>query len=207
MDKKYSLDPRSIRARQAFHQALIDLLKKKSFQKISVTDIARQAGLARHTFYNHYETKEDLLNSIIDSILNELFIYAAEQGIILDSTDVDPNVYQRIGVKFFQIWQENAEFVKALDSVDIDHLLIKRMKENFADYFNQHSRIRASTVGPALLQYLICFNAYASIGILNQWLEDGMRYPPEVMGEFLNHFIGVGQRVIAIEKFKDVIRY
>lgn len=206
MDKKYSNDPRSIRARQAFHQALIDLLKKKTFQKISVTDIARQAGLARHTFYNHYETKEELLNSIIDSILNELFVYAAELDITLGSTDVDPEVNQKIAVKFFQIWQENTEIVKILDSVDIDRLLIKRMKESFTNYFDQHSGARALTIEPALLQYLISFNAYAAIGILNQWLEDGMQYPPEVMGEFLHHFIGVGQRVIAIEKFKDVIR-
>lgn len=42
-------------------EALIILMKEKSFDKISVTDITQKAGVARLTFYRNYETKEDVL--------------------------------------------------------------------------------------------------------------------------------------------------
>lgn len=54
-----SNDPRAIRSRKAFQDAFIELLQAESYQKITVTDIAERAGFARHTFYNHYDTKED----------------------------------------------------------------------------------------------------------------------------------------------------
>ena len=72
MDTKISTDPRSVRARNALQEALKDLLMTKPLAKITITDIANQAGLARHTFYNHYDTKEELLDQLIDSILISL---------------------------------------------------------------------------------------------------------------------------------------
>lgn len=42
-------------------EALIILMKEKSFDKISVTDITKKAGVARLTFYRNYETKEEIL--------------------------------------------------------------------------------------------------------------------------------------------------
>ena len=42
--------------------ALISLLKKKSFEYVTVSEICEKAGVNRSTFYLHYETVDDLLN-------------------------------------------------------------------------------------------------------------------------------------------------
>lgn len=53
-------DPRVIRTRQSLQGALLELLKHKSFQAISVRDISEFANVNRATFYAHYLDKFDL---------------------------------------------------------------------------------------------------------------------------------------------------
>jgi len=55
------VDPRIKRTRQLLQQALMDLMREKSFQAITVQDIAERATVNRVTFYAHFEDKHMLL--------------------------------------------------------------------------------------------------------------------------------------------------
>src|SRR4030065_709381 len=55
------VDPRIKRTRQLLQQALMDLMREKSFQAIPVHDIAEGATVNRVTFYAHFEDKYALL--------------------------------------------------------------------------------------------------------------------------------------------------
>ena len=57
--------------------ALISLLKRNNIETISVRDICEEAGCSRNAFYLHYETKEDLYEAIITSIIDRL-VYAIQ---------------------------------------------------------------------------------------------------------------------------------
>lgn len=50
--------------------AFIELLNKKSFIKITINDICKQALIGRSTFYHHYVDKYELLDDTIDKIVN-----------------------------------------------------------------------------------------------------------------------------------------
>lgn len=55
--------------------ALISLLKKKSFEYITVSEICKTAGVNRSTFYLHYETLGDLLNETVRYLLDDFLSY------------------------------------------------------------------------------------------------------------------------------------
>jgi AcrR family transcriptional regulator len=55
------VDPRIRRTRQLLQQALTELSVEKSFQQITVQDIADRATVNRVTFYAHFEDKYALL--------------------------------------------------------------------------------------------------------------------------------------------------
>ena len=55
--------------------ALISLLKKKSFDYITVSEICETAGVNRSTFYLHYETVGDLLDETARYLLNDFLSY------------------------------------------------------------------------------------------------------------------------------------
>ena len=52
--------------------ALIQLLDKKELSDISVSELARRAGVSRTAFYSNYQTVDDVLTELIDQELEEL---------------------------------------------------------------------------------------------------------------------------------------
>lgn len=59
------VDPRVTRTRKLIRDALISLLLEKSFESISVQDIAERATVNRATFYAHFTDKFALLDALI----------------------------------------------------------------------------------------------------------------------------------------------
>ena len=55
--------------------ALIDLLKKKPFDYITVSDLCKKAEVNRSTFYLHYENMGDLLAETTRYVLDEFIAY------------------------------------------------------------------------------------------------------------------------------------
>ena len=197
-----SNDPRAVRSRQAFQDAFKELLQGKPLQKITVTDIAGKAGFARHTFYNHYETKEDILKHLIDDILDQFF-----SG--LDKWDffrAEPGEETEMYTSFFQVWKDNYDIVKVLIKIDIDILLIERLKTFFTRFYYERVTKEIPNVDLELAKYIINFNAYTLVGILKPWLQDGMRHSPEVMAGLMTQLSSAADRKQAVEKFKGVFR-
>jgi AcrR family transcriptional regulator len=70
-------DPRVKRTRKLLREALYTLLRDKSFDAITVQDIAMRATVNRATFYAHYQDKYTLM----DDIIREEFRQALEQTV------------------------------------------------------------------------------------------------------------------------------
>ena len=65
------VDPRIKRTRQLLQQALMDLMREKSFQAITVQDIAERATVNRVTFYAHFQDKYALLEYTIREMIKQ----------------------------------------------------------------------------------------------------------------------------------------
>jgi AcrR family transcriptional regulator len=63
------VDPRVTRTRNLIRDALKSLLSEKSFESISVQDIAERATVNRATFYAHFQDKFALLEVVIRDAL------------------------------------------------------------------------------------------------------------------------------------------
>lgn len=65
------LDPRVKRTRQLLQQALMELMAEKSFQAITVQDIAERATVNRVTFYAHFGDKYVLLEYTMREMIGQ----------------------------------------------------------------------------------------------------------------------------------------
>ena len=64
-------DPRVVRTRKLLTQALKELLGEKSFQSLTVSEIAERATINRVTFYSHFQDKYDLFEFSIHEMIQE----------------------------------------------------------------------------------------------------------------------------------------
>jgi len=65
-------DLRVIKTEYLIKSAFIDLVEEKGYRKVSVDDIATKAYISRNTFYLHYESKESLVESIINETIKRI---------------------------------------------------------------------------------------------------------------------------------------
>jgi AcrR family transcriptional regulator len=68
-DSKIVKQPRAVRTRAKLLGALERLLKEREFERISIVDIAGEAGVAVGSVYSHFSDK----NAFLDALLEERF--------------------------------------------------------------------------------------------------------------------------------------
>lgn len=123
-------DLRVIRTKKNIHAAFLRLLEQKSYNDISVQNIADEAMINRNTFYLHYESKVDLLESLLDSILKEL---DAKIPICVINTNQEAN---KALANIVNVLQKDHElFTRLLQIDDISKFSI-RIKNLMRDRFN-----------------------------------------------------------------------
>jgi len=72
MSAQEKTDRRILRSRQALRAALVELVVAEGYEPLTVQQIAARAGMARTTFYRHYQDKEDLLFNGFRQLYDEL---------------------------------------------------------------------------------------------------------------------------------------
>lgn len=61
----------AIQSRQMIADALFQLMKRKPFEQISVTEICEEAAIGRKTFYRNFELREDVIAYRLDQMVEE----------------------------------------------------------------------------------------------------------------------------------------
>ena len=51
--------------------AFLELKKENAFERISITDLCKQAGVSRTAFYRYYARTEDVLDDVIRDVLSQ----------------------------------------------------------------------------------------------------------------------------------------
>lgn len=60
------------RVRQAITEAVFRLMKEKSYSDISVSDIVKEAQVARASFYRNFESKDAVISDVLQELHNEI---------------------------------------------------------------------------------------------------------------------------------------
>ncbi|MCQ2797690.1 MAG: hypothetical protein MJ241_04470 [Bacilli bacterium] len=79
------IDRRFIRSENQFVNALVSLLNKRDLIDISIADLVKQADLNKSTFYLHYTNIEQVLSSLQDRLISQIFTLFQESSGDLDT--------------------------------------------------------------------------------------------------------------------------
>lgn len=64
-------NPTAIKSQQWLTETLLELMEEKPYVEISIMDICKKADLSRQTFYNYFESKDDLFRFLLRSMYAE----------------------------------------------------------------------------------------------------------------------------------------
>lgn len=92
-----SVDPRSLRTREALHSAFVLMALDRRYHEIRIDDILKASGVSRSTFYEHFVSKDALLVSSMDGPLSLL------AGMPVGESDIG-----QVGVLLEHFWERRA---------------------------------------------------------------------------------------------------
>ena len=67
--------------RKLIRDVAVDLFSQKGYDTVSIREIARTVGINESSIYNHYSSKEDIMDSIIKSLIVRFEAGPGEEGI------------------------------------------------------------------------------------------------------------------------------
>ncbi|SFG89883.1 TetR/AcrR family transcriptional regulator [Sporolactobacillus nakayamae] len=180
-----STDLRVMKTRAAIQSAFLDLLQEKSFNVLTIKDIASAAKIGRGTFYLHYVDKYELLEMVIEKGLSETIDHFHPHDYFLDGQAIPERITAFIQ-SIFRHFKKNARFFKAMFFNEGIPMFRQRMQKRFLDKFQAEVRQLAfpnGSVDPLMLEILPIFLSSAMIGLVSWWLEQHMRIPEEEVAQ------------------------
>jgi AcrR family transcriptional regulator len=171
---KVKNDRRSQRTRQALHDALFDLMARKGYEAISVKDIIERANVGRSTFYAHYATKDELLASQLDRLVEVIIQHAPQE--LSEENPFFP------GLGLFRHVQEQWKLYKILSHESGMNLHTQQLQKSISERIEQ--RLLAGDHAFELPVPVVAnFLAGSLLSLLKWWLDNKMPYSPEQMDE------------------------
>ena len=157
-------DPRVRRTRQLLQASLSTLLEKTSFSALSITDICKQADIARVTFYQHYDSKEALLlASVADFFAN---LHQTVNQDVLDQYLVTGNMTALNSIQQVDLADPNQVRLVGVALKHAGAAVRKLMLESFLDTYGQ----RETELDDKETQVVATFYVGGMLTLLEQFL-------------------------------------
>lgn len=160
-------------------QSLIDLLKRKSIDKITVTELCEVADLNRSTFYAYFSDPLDLMHQIENELLRDLSIYIGDAKFIADEAET----FQLI-TRIFEYIAANADLCLVLLGENGDIAFLKELLA-YVQQLSAREWEGVAAVDAEIVDYLSLFGVNGCIGVVQKWLQSGMRKTPAEMAEII----------------------
>jgi len=164
------LDRRTIRTRKLYESALINMLKTKDINKITVKDLSEAVDLNRGTFYIHYDDIYDLLESIENNIISELEHFAQDLP-VGNISQMFEEGFSKI-VKALEFIDNNREVFKVLLSERGNILFLTHIKKTFSKKIFHNFLDVVSNENAKYNSIVSSFLISGFIGIIQEWIKD-----------------------------------
>lgn len=171
---KYCKTEQSVQRQRELEQGLLDMMKYKQFEEISVSDLCDRLNIPRKSFYRYFSSKEGALHALLDHTLLEFYDTGSIEGLRGGTPVGDLE-------RFFHFWQKRKSLIDAMLRSNLSGMLVERavslakqeelMPGYVKDWENMMQNIAMSFVVCGLMSMVI------------QWHREGYRISAEKMAQ------------------------
>ncbi len=119
-------NPTALKSQQWLTQTLLELMEEKPYVDISIMDICKKADLSRQTFYNYFESKDDLFRYLLRSTYDKK----------LNSLTEIPSSDEAISA-FVSVVRENPRMVNAIVKNNMGNLVSDEIFNAITQFLNR----------------------------------------------------------------------
>ena len=161
MDKRKEAN---LRVKKGITMALFSLMHQKSFSDITISEIIRTAGVARVSFYRNYDSKEDVLLTLIEDILEEF-------RSTIDSNETNYYTYENIR-RSFAYFKRYGNFLLDLYHFGYGSILLEKLNQF-------HEEVAGNMPSRSIERYELYMYMGALFNTAIKWIQNGTRESEE----------------------------
>lgn len=143
--------------RECITTALLILTEEKPYEKITISEITKKAGVSRMAYYRNYIDKDDILLSYIESAETKFFEEIKTKGLPFSDMIIE-------AARFFQ---QSSHIISTVANLPLSNRIFGEMTSNLFHFWPQIQTSRKSA-------YTTAFYTGAVISVFRNWLESGM---------------------------------
>ena len=176
----YSMD-QSLNTKRMLAQTLNELMAEKPFEKITVSELTKRAGVNRQTFYYHFETIVDLLRWNLTD----------KGGELLSGFSADPFAWKEAILTCLYFVRDNSAAVlcalRSIENQQIRGFFIGFFRQVFSGLFDYIAG--DLDIDQDFRDFITNLHIVGAAGLVVQWLEGGMKESPEQITEWLTFYL------------------
>lgn len=178
---------KTLSTKEIIKYTLLMLLKERDYSEIQMKEIAEIANVGRRTLYRYFQTKDDIVRFIADSLMDEFADALLENNAagLLQTSEV-----------YFTFWEKNIEIFHCLDNSHLLHyieddlaeyIMQVALKTKFKDTNKNLSQIIAETPQENLYGFYFTIAGYWDL--TKRWMKEENRKTPEEISQFIFHML------------------
>ncbi len=172
----------SIDVKKILANDLLNLCQKQSLQSITVSQLLKETGVSRQTFYNHFKDKNDLICYIYDTYIVPDF----------DEHHMDIDFYESL-LQTFQNIKKYHKFMKQACQIEGQNCLKDYIVEHCQQFdLKWHQNLYGSDPMPDDLKFATIYHANASSSMTLSWILSNMPVPCEEIVDMIVQMRGLG---------------
>ena len=187
--ENYGVKNRNKKSIERISNAMLEVLKEKEFDSISITEICSKAEVARKTFYRNFNNKEDVIKSSIDLKLSEF-----------TSTGVLNKVIKPIEISesYIQFWYDRKDFLKLL----FERNLFGILNYKYDIYMQDLRRLmKGDEEETPEIEYFLKFISGGFWNVLQTWVRKDFKESPKELAKLTAIYMERLQGAIASKSY------
>ena len=191
MAKKHE-DRRTAYSKKVIREALLELMRDKPLNKITVKEICELADVNRSTFYTYYEDIYDLHRTILRDYFRCQHRIIAEGDRIFgsrpDITDLSVADFYEFHFFYFSMVSENRDLFRFVFNQNTDASIHVNMRKLF---YRQLTKLLPEEAPEKIKSAFYASFIFVSGGVtfmLMEWLNNGCRMPVETLAKRAAYF-------------------
>jgi AcrR family transcriptional regulator len=173
-----SEDKRVRRTKYEIENALLRLMEKNKYQKITICQILNESGYSRTAFYAHYRDKDDCLKSFLN---NQIAMYVSNFRQIFKAYQSEEPADEYIF--FYKYYEHIFEHIykrKIFYSVILRNDSLNGIKKYFYDLLLKEISKNILVKNLDIDRELYIYSAtYALFGCIEYWAKEDFKFTPE----------------------------
>lgn len=167
--------------KKAVREGFLRLLQEKPIERISVTEICREADINRGTFYAHYSDPYDLRRSLVAELTEVMQARVREEGVRRLST-----------VQSLTLLRENKELCQIFAGPYGDQDSMLKIVGEHADAYLEQAELSTQHMSPQMYGCIKMLLISSISTVFKYWLDNGMDADPETVAQIIDIYCSRG---------------